>query len=31
VMVEGKLENNMLTVSKVKMVDEAGKVKDATY
>jgi hypothetical protein len=31
VMVEGKLENNTLTVSKVKMVDEAGKVKDATY
>ena len=25
------VENNTLTVSKVKMVDEAGKVKDATY
>jgi hypothetical protein len=31
VMVEGKLENNALTVSKVKMVDEAKKVQDATY
>jgi hypothetical protein len=31
VMVEGKLENNSLAVSKVKMVDEAKKVQDATY
>ena len=31
VLVEGKLENNTLTVSKVKMVDEAKKVTDATY
>jgi len=30
VMVEGRLENNALTVSKVKMM-EAGKVNDATY
>jgi len=31
VLVEGKLENNALTVSNVKMVDEARKVTDATY
>jgi len=31
VMVEGKLENNTLTVSKVRMVEEANKVNDATY
>jgi len=31
VLVEGKLENNMLTVSKVKIVNEAKKVSDPTY
>jgi hypothetical protein len=31
VMIEGKLENNALTVSKVKMVEESKKVNDATY
>ena len=31
VLVEGKLENNTLTVSKVKMVDDAKKVKDPAY
>jgi hypothetical protein len=31
VLVEGKLENNTLTVSKVKMVDDAKKVNDPTY
>jgi len=31
VLVEGKLENNQLTVSKAKVVNEAKKVIDATY
>lgn len=31
VMVEGKLENNLLTVSKVKTMNENKKVIDATY
>ena len=31
VLVEGQLENNTLTVSKVKMVDEAKKVNAPTY
>jgi len=31
VMVEGKLENNSLTVSKVTMVEEGRKVNDPTY
>ncbi|HYA95555.1 MAG TPA: hypothetical protein VEC95_04715 [Terriglobales bacterium] len=31
VLVEGKLENNQLTVSRAKVVNEAKKVIDATY
>jgi len=31
VLVEGKLENNMLTVSKVKIMNEPKKVIEATY